>query len=265
MYNVRAYLRRMFSYMFVLHVHCTCMRPFMSWPGDWRGETSISLLVVELQRLQQDDSGRGRGLDDELRALRQHNNELQLKLSRLQQQHTDDDDGDVSRGELDALRARLAKLQSEKMAWTRRESDYNSDIAALRAQHSELTQLVASSEHAQSTLRTRLNEALAELSRLKKTLAARDRDKENFKEFVQLKRELAQLQDENARLRAKASSSSSAAAKKSKSSPAVAVATAEHLPSLATTSGANATTTYKRINSASRVRPVPSYATLTSG
>ena len=207
-------------------------------------------------------------MDDELRALRQHNNELQLKLSRLQQQQHDDDVSDVSRGELDALRGRLNKLQCEKTAWTRRESDYSADIASLRAQNDELTQLVASSEHAQSTLRTRLNEALAELSRLKKTLAARDRDKENFKEFVQLKRELAQLQDENARLRAKASSSSSssaAAAKKSKSSPAVAVATAEHLPSLATTSGANATTTYKRINSASRVRPVPSYATLTSG
>ena len=226
------------------------------------------LLVTELQRLQQDGDGRGRGLDDELRALRQHNNELQLKLSRLQQQQHDDDVSDVSRGELDALRGRLNKLQCEKTAWTRRESDYSADIASLRAQNDELTQLVASSEHAQSTLRTRLNEALAELSRLKKTLAARDRDKENFKEFVQLKRELAQLQDENARLRAKASSSSSA--KKSKSSPAV--ATAEHLPSLATMSGANTTaaapaamTTYKRINSASRVRPVPSYATLTSG
>ena len=225
-------------------------------------------MVTELQRLQQDGDGRGRGLDDELRALRQHNNELQLKLSRLQQQQHDDDVSDVSRGELDALRGRLNKLQCEKTAWTRRESDYSADIASLRAQNDELTQLVASSEHAQSTLRTRLNEALAELSRLKKTLAARDRDKENFKEFVQLKRELAQLQDENARLRAKASSSSSA--KKSKSSPAV--ATAEHLPSLATTSGANTTaaapaamTTYKRINSASRVRPVPSYATLTSG
>ena len=135
-------------------------------------------------------------MDDELRALRQHNNELQLKLSRLQQQQHDDDVSDVSRGELDALRGRLNKLQCEKTAWTRRESDYSADIASLRAQNDELTQLVASSEHAQSTLRTRLNEALVELSRLKKTLAARDRDKENFKELVQLKRELAQVKKE---------------------------------------------------------------------
>ena len=82
-------------------------------------------------------------------------------------------------------------------------------------------------------------------------------DKENFKEFVQMKRDLVSLQEENLMLRAKFT------AKKLKpAASAAAAGDAQQLPSLQTQNGH--ATTYKRLNSATggrdRVRPVPSYA-----
>ena len=200
-------------------------------------------------------------VDSEMKALQQQNHELQLRLSRHEQQ-TDStfQDGET----VTSLQELVAQLRSDVTASEQREAECMRNLDALRVESAQSKRALAEAEQVRVAMEENLAGADHELSRLRKQLAARERDRETFADFVQLKRDAQALQRENELLRSKIKPRT---VKKPKpadvSTSAVAAHPSQSLPSL---NYNPTTTTYKRLDSGglARAKQLPAYALLPS-
>ncbi|XP_013391041.1 myosin heavy chain, clone 203 isoform X1 [Lingula anatina] len=149
--------------------------------------------VAEIQKMSKAKAE----LSEELVAARQESRELRFQVAQLEKELTDLKN-DKSKDELiEALRKKLTKLNNEKKEFAQKEKDYEDLIARLRAQIAELQIRVEKSETIRQELEREIERLLKEIEKLKKHIGA-DR---SFKNFVELKRELNFVKDENEDLR----------------------------------------------------------------
>ncbi len=103
------------------------------------------------------------------------------------------------------LRNRLVKLHAERTTLQEQEADLNKNIHDLKEENTKLRRALADSERMREALQDQMEEVLDELFSLRRATAAAGQSR-TFKDFVQLRRELAQVKQENEDLKMKISS-----------------------------------------------------------
>ena len=138
-------------------------------------------------------------LREQLSESHQKNKELEFKVSRLERDLTDT--GQTEQEELmGTLKNKLTLLHREKSLWSDKQKDYESEIAALREEVAKLRRALNDSERMRSDLHEQMDELLKELNALRQRMTS-ESNGQAFKEFVQLKREMTSLREENDDLR----------------------------------------------------------------
>ena len=196
-------------------------------------------------------------IDTEMKALRQQKQELELRLARLQQETKTDSNNDDSVASLQAL---VARLRSNVTASEQREVECVRNLDELRIEHAQTKHVLADSQQARVALEQSMAGAHDEIVRLRKQLALRDRERESFAEFVQLKRDAQALQRENELLRSKIKTRPK---KNKQANDVTQLSHPTHQPtqSLPSLNYHPASTSVKRLDSGSlRPKQLPSYA-----
>ena len=159
-----------------------------------RLEQTTGNQLQELTRLHDTDT-RCRNLSEQLTALTQTNTELQYRLQHSQQQQT----GDMAfSDQLSALQTRLTKLHKEKVAFEAKQKQHESTIAGMSAEVERLRRAYADSERMRAELRVQYDALLQEVAQLRNQAGG---DRQTFRDFVQLKRDLLTVTEENEELR----------------------------------------------------------------
>lgn len=194
---------------------------------------------------------KNKSIKDEIAALIQTNKEQKFKISRLEKDlaNNENKDGSSEQEEIiNTLKSKLAKLYKENTALESKQKEYIHTIDSFKSEIALLRKSLSDSETMRKEMQDQLNELITEIDLLKKMFASKDRekdrDRENFKEFVQLKREVQHLREENEFYRNRQPSGKSSG----------------HLPMLRSSGGGSGKgTTVKRIPS-EKPKPPPTYA-----
>ena len=104
-----------------------------------------------------------------------------------------------------SLRNKLTKLHKEKSIWTEKEVQMNKEIEDLKDENGKLRRALFDSERMRQDMHGQMERVLEELFTLRKASMAAG-DSRTFKDFVQIKRELAQVKEENQELKTKTTS-----------------------------------------------------------
>ena len=133
----------------------------------------------------------------------QKNKELQFRLSRAQKEI---EDAGLNHQEelMTSIRNKLAKLHKEKSIWTEKEEQFDKNINDLKDENGKLRRALVDSERMRQEMNQQMEAVLQELYALRKS-ASEAGDSRTFKDFVQVKRELVQLKEENEHLKFKLS------------------------------------------------------------
>ncbi|XP_064641666.1 paramyosin-like isoform X2 [Lineus longissimus] len=167
-------------------------------------------LLIELRRLQQIEADNERFMQD-IKDLAQKNKEMQFKIGRMEREVDEAGDAQESANMVDILKHKLAKLQKEKRALSNVGAQNGHSLDGLKDQIEELVKRIRQLEMEKARMLEEIELLKHELLAHKRspTSSSVDRDQKTFKEFVQLKRELTTLREENEslklKLRAKAS------------------------------------------------------------
>ena len=155
---------------------------------------------------------KNKDLREEINSLVQKNKELEFKISRLEKELKVGDSSGPDKDELvHTLKSRLAKTLKEKSALEDKEKEYLQITEQLRSEMAKYKKALSDSEGMRRQMQVELEMLLRELDGLKRHLAKSDkeRERENFKEFVQLKRDVQLLREENEMLKNRHKSSKS--------------------------------------------------------
>ena len=130
----------------------------------------------------------------------QKRKELQFRLEHAQREL-----GESGHKQLEelmtSLRNKLSKLHKEKSVWIEKEVQLDKDVQDLKDENTKLRRALVDSERMRQDMHGQMEATLEELHTLRKvSMAAGDR---TFKDFVKIKRELAQVKEENEELKMK--------------------------------------------------------------
>lgn len=174
---------------------------------------------LEIQKYQKEES-KNQKMADEMAALIQTNKELKLKIIRLERDlEQANENSQAAGGDLDqsheedltSSKVKLTKLYEENSNLIEKEKEYLQHIDSLQSEIVLLRKTLSDCEHSKTELQLKVTTLIREIEKLRRELnnKNRDRDKETFKAFVQLKREVQQLREENEFLRTRIKSNKS--------------------------------------------------------
>ncbi|KAK2162195.1 hypothetical protein LSH36_102g08008 [Paralvinella palmiformis] len=140
-----------------------------------------------------------KSLKDQLSASSQKIKELEFKIRNLERDLSQQ--GVSEQDEiLVALKNKLEKMHKDRTVCEEREKDFQNLIDDLKDENGKLRRALDDSERMRLEMRAQMEHLLSELATLRKQTVA-DRDRQTFKDFVQVKRELASVKEENDELR----------------------------------------------------------------
>ena len=154
--------------------------------------------LAEISRLSHVEAHNG-DLLAEVKEVNQVNKELQFRVSKLERELGESGRHDTEEILL-TLRNRLTKLHKEKSLWEEKEKQYIKQIEELKEENAKLRRALADSESMRENLSVQMEEILKEFDRLKRH-SSHERDKQSFKDFVALKRDLQHVRHENDELK----------------------------------------------------------------
>jgi predicted RNase H-like nuclease (RuvC/YqgF family) len=191
-------------------------------------EATISNQLIELQRLHSLKEENKR-LATELKEMSQQATELKFKVKSSEDTAKEKDD---NRAEdmLIAMKNRLAQLNRERSVRILREKEYVSTIERQMEEKAQLVAALADAEAGNKALMQQLHQLGEQLSEMKIAQSKAAREGTNFREFVQLKKELAQVKDENDQLKKEAAAASKV--NKRTSLPAITASSSSNIASM---------------------------------
>ena len=135
-------------------------------------------------------------LAQDLKSMAQKNIELTHKISHLEARLKEASNSKEQVELIDNLKNKLGKLHKERSVAVEKEEFYQKQIGDLRYEVETLKQKIQSVEVTKDRVLDEYYKVLSELQYLRKTYSSEKNDK-NFKDFVKLKREVAELREEN--------------------------------------------------------------------
>lgn len=152
--------------------------------------------MEEIQRLQYVDD-KCRNMGDQISELNQQKQELQFRIDRLQR---DLGDSGFNKQEdiLSTLKSKLSKLHLEKQDFESRDKERESLIRDLQEELERLRKAYGDSERMRADLKVQYDALVLELNQLKRQTSG---DRQTFRDFVQLKRDMASVVEENEELK----------------------------------------------------------------
>ena len=99
-----------------------------------------------------------------------------------------------------SLRNKLTKLHKEKSIWIDKEVQFDKEIEDLKDENGKLRRALLDSERMRQDMHGQMERVLEELYALRKASTTVGESK-TFKDFIQIKRELAQMKEENEELK----------------------------------------------------------------
>ena len=141
-------------------------------------------------------------LEQQIAESKQKIKELQFTISRQERllEENGGSSGSDQTNLIESLRKKLVKLHNEKMAFTLKETEYQDLIEQLQEEISQLKAQIQDLLSEKGTIAKQLKNALQELAKYR---GKQSGDNINFKDFVQLKREMVLLKQENDELKLK--------------------------------------------------------------
>ena len=142
-----------------------------------------------------------KGLIDELSATNQKIKELEFKVRSLEKDLSDEgqtDQDDI----MTALKIKLQQMHKEKLHHEENDKELRKSIGDLKDENVKLRRALDDSERMRMELRSQMEQLMAELNTLKKQ-TMNDKDRQTFKDFVNVKRELLTVKEENEELKIK--------------------------------------------------------------
>ena len=159
--------------------------------------TQNQLQEIQRFRTVEDDN---KALTEELAYAEQTNQELRFQISKLE--HTLGDSGVNQQEELLAmLRAKLKKVHGERSDALEQVTKCQATNEDLDAENGGLRRALADSERMRGELRAQMEALMQEMAALMRNKSSVEIDGGNFKDFVHVKRELANVRRENETLR----------------------------------------------------------------
>ena len=134
-------------------------------------------------------------LIEELQEANQKNKEFEFRVARLER---DLDDRGYKEQEdcMNTLKSKLTLLHKERSTWGDKQSSYLTEVQELKEEIAKLRKALVDSERMRGDLHKQIETLMEELDALRQK-SAFDRTGQVFKDFVQLKRDVAYLREEN--------------------------------------------------------------------
>ncbi|KAK3085917.1 hypothetical protein FSP39_010575 [Pinctada imbricata] len=166
-------------------------------------------LNEEIERLQREGSGRQSSLDQintlrhqnealtlELQEVNQKNTELNYRIGRLEKQIQESAHEQDKNSLIENLKVKIVQMQKERGIATEKEQQQDKLIKHLYSEIDSLQQTLSKTENAKQKLNEEHQKLLQEYEKFKKQYMV-DSQHKTFKDFVDLKRQLSAVKNEN--------------------------------------------------------------------
>ncbi len=164
-------------------------------------EQSVANQLDEIRRLEFVDD-RNRNLTEEVTGAEQKIKELQFKIRGLEREREKDHNAEDDAAVIEALKGKLVKLHTDKSELESQNKQFNKTIEELQDENDKLRRALNDSERMRMELRQRNEDLQQEILSLQGQMTSQ-RDRQTFRDFVDLKRELVAVKDDNDKLKAK--------------------------------------------------------------
>ena len=140
-------------------------------------------------------------LSTEVKEVNQQNTELKLKLKKLEEAADDKDNRNSDETLLASMKDKLTRLNRERAVHMMREKEYVTNVKKLGEEKDQLLKMCNEAEESNKILTQQIHQLKEGLSELTITNTKIMREGVNFREFVQLKKELVRVKEENEQLK----------------------------------------------------------------